>query len=54
MRTFVLSMIWLFCVGATAQTQEVHIKMDSDLAELKENFNATADQLRLIYIVGPT
>lgn len=28
--------------------------MDADLAELKRDFNDAADQVRLVFIVGPT
>ena len=31
-----------------------YILMDDDLAELKSDFNAAVDQVRLVFIVGPT
>ena len=30
------------------------VDLDEDLAQLKADFNAAVDQLRLVFIVGPT
>ncbi len=34
--------------------EQPHVHMDADLAELKADFNEAADQVRLVFIVGPT
>ena len=31
-----------------------YVLMDDDLAALKSDFNAAVDQVRLVFIVGPT
>lgn len=31
-----------------------YVLMDEDLAELKSDFNDAVDQVRLVFIVGPT
>lgn len=35
-------------------TNKVYTVMQDDLAELKADFNEAVDQVRLVFIVGPT
>ncbi len=47
----------LLCVSgvrALAADAPPYVKMGKDLSALKADFNSRADQLRLLYIVGPT
>ncbi len=40
---------------ALAEQPELpYVLMDEDLAELKSDFNDAVDQVRLVFIVGPT
>ena len=48
----VLALSLAGCSQADANTDYVH--MDSDLKALKADFNAASDQVRLVFIVGPT
>lgn len=54
MRTMVGIVFCVFCWLVSADEPRDYIEMDADLTELKADFNAKADQLRLLYIVGPT
>lgn len=48
-------MVGAFSNSALAETQEMpYVLMDEDLAELKSDFNDAVDQVRLVFIVGPT
>ncbi len=41
--------------SALAEEQAMpYVLMDEDLAELKSDFNDAVDQVRLVFIVGPT
>ncbi len=44
-----------FSNSALAEEQAMpYVLMDEDLAELKSDFNDAVDQVRLVFIVGPT
>ena len=45
--------ICVLCYSAFAEDQP-YVLMHEDLAELKADFNNAADQVRLVFIVGPT
>ena len=53
MKHFLVALLGMAVSIATAQGAE-YVRMEADLAKLKSDFNASADQLRLLYIVGPT
>lgn len=53
MKYFLLTLLCLVTSIAVAEDAD-YMRMDADLARLKADFNASADQLRLMYIVGPT
>jgi hypothetical protein len=52
----VLLCAWLSVVSADSWAAEPrpYILMQEDLAELKLDFNQAVDQVRLVFIVGPT
>ena len=39
---------------ASSATASEYVVMGEDLADLKADFNAAVDQVRLLFIVGPT
>ena len=56
---FCLSMCAFVCAAVAgadpdAREDESYVVMDSDLAEIKADFNSAVDQVRLVFIVGPT
>lgn len=40
--------------GAVTEATDDYVVMGDDLAALKTDFNAAIDQVRLLFIVGPT
>ncbi len=45
-----ICMTW--CVAYAGE--QPYVRMDADLSELKADFNGAVDQVRLVFIVGPT
>ncbi len=45
----------IFAANALAErTPPAYVLMQKDLVELKRDFNEAVDQVRLVFIVGPT
>ena len=42
------------CSAFATEKELPYVLMNNDLAELKADFNEAADQVRLVFIVGPT
>ena len=54
MRTVIAIMCVLLFVASTRADDQGYVRMDQDLAAIKHDFNEAVDQVRLVFIVGPT
>ncbi len=53
-RLLLLTLLSLPITTLASDSPLPYVLMDDDLAALKSDFNAAADQVRLVFIVGPT
>ena len=52
---YLSALIFVLSMSSVADDNELtYILMQDDLAPLKHDFNEAVDQLRLVFIVGPT
>ena len=51
---FAASLIVVSIAASGTEPEPSYVLMQSDLAELKADFNTAVDQVRLVFIVGPT
>lgn len=53
-RTLTMLFLLSLSFASFAGQARPYVLMQEDLAELKRDFNDAADQVRLVFIVGPT
>ncbi len=53
-RWCVALLVVLWAASSAGEPSRPYVLMENDLAELKAGFNEAVDQVRLVFIVGPT
>ena len=51
---FAASLLITSATATASESTSPYVLMQNDLAELKADFNAAVDKVRLVFIVGPT
>jgi hypothetical protein len=53
-RWCVALLVVLWAASSAGESSRPYVLMENDLADLKAGFNEAVDQVRLVFIVGPT